>query len=236
MGEVVELGRHRLLCGDSTNESDVAKLFDGEKVDLLLTDPPYGVAAVESKKSLNKRHKKIENDHLQSDEEYLNFSNNWLNPITPYLNEKNAFYIFNSDKMLFPLREALIESGFKFSQLLVWVKTGAVLGRLKYLPQHELIAYDWRGKSLFRRSPDKSVLVHPKTQKNTIHPTMKPVPLLRRIILNSSEKNSAIYDPFGGSGSTLIAAEQTGRRCFMIEMDRDYCQKIVDRFNNLTNS
>lgn len=122
----------------------------------------------------------------------------------------------------------------KFSQLLVWIKDSAIIGRLDYLPQHELIAYGWYGKHRFRGSKSKSVLVFPKTRKNSIHPTMKPLPLLREILLNSTETGGTVFDPFGGSGSTLMACEQTGRRCATVEHDPDYCAKAVRRWETAT--
>lgn len=233
-GDLFVLGRHRLFCGDATSPNTVAKLIGKEKIDLLLTDPPYGVAVVENKRSFGNSHKPIKNDHIQGEQEYSVFSQKWLAVAKPYFATKNTFYIFNSDKLVFALKNALDQENFKLSQLLVWLKTGAVIGRLNYLPQHELIAYGWLGRHKFMHSQDKSVLICPKTQRNNLHPTMKPVPLLRRLILNSSRRDDAILDPFGGSGSTLIAAEQTSRRCFMIELEPEYCQTIISRWEFLT--
>ena len=105
---------------------------------------------------------------------------------------------------------------------------------MDYLPQHELIAYGWFGTHSFERSKDKSVLMYPKPSKSLLHPTMKPIPLLRGLILNSTKLNGIVYDPFGGSGSTLIACEQTKRTCFMVELDPEYCQTIIDQFEKLT--
>lgn len=237
LGEVFQLGEHRLICGDATKKEYVQALFEDKKVKLILTDVPYGVALVEGKGSFTKskvKHEPIANDHLQSDSDFKQFTANWLDPVKDKLTDKNSFYIFNSDKMMFPMREALLEAGFKFSQLLVWVKTGAVIGRLDYLPQHELIAYGWRGKHEFLKSKDKSILISPKTKRNTLHPTMKPVSILRKLILNSSRREDIVYDPFGGSGSTLMACEQTRRKCLMIEIEPMYCQVIIGRWEKLT--
>ena len=236
LGDIYELGNHRLACGDATDSEIVTKLIGKDRIKLCLTDPPYSVTYVESKKNFKQsvQHKKILNDHRQSEQEYSEFTQKWLEVMKPYLFSKNSLYIFNSDKMLFALREGMQQSGFYFSQLLVWIKNQAVVGRLDYLPQHELIAYGWKGKHEFRKSKDKSVLVYPKPNKSKLHPTMKPVGLLRRLILNSSQIGDCIYDPFGGSGSTLIAAEQTKRRCLMIELDSEYCKTIINRFEKLT--
>lgn len=232
-----QLGQHRLLCADATDSQAIKNFIGDYAIKLILTDVPYGVDLVESKKGFTKsqtQHKDIANDHLQSDEAFAEFTTNWLEPVKGKLTPKNSFYIFNSDKMMFPMREALVGSGFKLSQLLVWVKTGAVIGRLDYLPQHELIAYGWYGTHEFLKSKDKSVLISPKTKKNDLHPTMKPLSILRRLILNSTRLDDIVYDPFGGSGSTLMACEQTQRSCLMVELDPHYCQVVIDRWEKLT--
>ena len=136
--------------------------------------------------------------------------------------------------MLFALRDGMQNAGFKFTQLLIWIKNHAVVGRMDYLPQHELIAYGWHGAHIFHKSKDKSILFHPKPNKSKLHPTMKPVSLLRQLILNSTKIGDVIYEPFGGSGSTLIACEQTKRNCLCIEIDPEYCQIIVDRYEKVT--
>ena len=235
-GDLITLGDHLLLCGDSTNKNEIEKLIQNKKVILILTDPPYGVAYVESKNGLNTTkniHKEIANDQLQSEQSYQTFTQLWLGAVKPFLSPKNSFYIFNSDRMLFALKNALDVSNFKFCQLLIWIKNHAVIGRLDYLPQHELIAYGWFGTHKFFKSKDKSVLFFPKPQKSSLHPTMKPISLLRHLILNSSQIGEYIYDPFGGSGSTLIACEQTKRKCLMVELDPNYCQIIIDRFQKM---
>ncbi len=236
-GDLFALGEHRLLCGDGTKAEDVKILLNAGTVKLILTDPPYGVAYVESKSGFKQRlsaTKIIANDHFQTDAEYHKFSRAWLEAVKPYLAKRNNAYIFNSDKMVFALRNAMLDSGFYFSQLLIWVKTQAVIGRLDYLPQHELIAYGWHGTHQFERSKDKSVLICQKPAKSKLHPTMKPISLLRNLILNSSKIGDVVYDPFGGSGSTMIASEQTRRKCCMIELDPEYCQTIINRFEKLT--
>jgi site-specific DNA-methyltransferase (adenine-specific) len=136
--------------------------------------------------------------------------------------------------MIFALKNSLDELNIKLAQLLIWVKNHAVVGRLDYLPQHELIAYGWYGRHSFAHSKDKSVLFYPKPSKSKLHPTMKPIGLLRKLVLNSSKINDLVYDPFLGSGSTLIACEQAKRRCYGIELSPDYCQVIIDRFEKLT--
>jgi len=234
--DLITLGDHLLLCGDSTNQEEVERILHGKKVNLILSDPPYGVAYVESKKGLNNAsniHQEIANDQIQSDKSYQSFTQNWLEPVKPFLATKNSFYIFNSDKMLFALKNGLDQSNFKFCQLLIWIKNHSVLGRLDYLPQHELIAYGWYGSHKFFKSKDKSVLFFPKPQKSKLHPTMKPISLLRHLILNSTQIGDYVYDPFGGSGSTLVACEQTKRKCLMVELDPKYCQVIINRYQRI---
>lgn len=235
-GEVIEIGQHRLLYSDARDEESVKRLISSDKIRIILTDIPYGIDYVRSKSGFKQniaKPKEIENDQLQSESEYIEFNEKWLKAAIPFLEKKNSVYIFNSDKMVFALRQAMLNSGLHFSQLLVWVKNNAVLGRLNYLPMHELIAVGWYGTHLFKKSQDKSVLFCPKPNKSKLHPTMKPVSILRRLILNSSNVGDVIYDPFGGSGSLLIACEQTKRKCLMVEIDGEYCQTIIDRYNRL---
>ncbi|PIP56337.1 DNA modification methylase [candidate division WWE3 bacterium CG22_combo_CG10-13_8_21_14_all_39_12] len=236
IGDIFQLGDHLLLCGDSLQQGQVERLLNGKSIDLVLTDPPYGVGYVENKSGFAKisNDTVIANDEEQSEDEYAIFTQGWIGSVLPYLNDKNTFYIFNSDKMIFALREGMRQAGVRFTQILIWIKNHAVIGRMDYLPQHEFIAYGWFGTHEFHKSKDKSILFYPKPNKSKLHPTMKPVGLLRRLILNSTKVGDAVYDPFEGSGSTLIACEQTKRRCLTIEVDPKYCQTIIDRFNKLT--
>lgn len=236
-GDIIKLGDHYLLCGDASKQEDVGKLLKARSVDLILTDPPYGVAYVESKEGFTQsiaKQKRIKGDQIQTEEKYRDFTNSWLSQVKHFMGKKNSVYIFNSDKMLFALREGMRQAEFKFTQLLIWAKTHAVVGRMDYLPQHELIAYGWFGTHRFHKSKDKSVLIYPKPNKSKWHPTMKPIGLLRRMILNSSKIGDTVYDPFGGSGSTLMACEQTNRKCLMVEIDPEYCKTIVNLWEMFT--
>lgn len=235
-GEAFRLGNHLLLCADSRNKDMVAKIIGKHKIKSVIIDPPYGVAVAESKEGFQTlaKNKAIVNDHLQSDAEYRKFTRDWIEAVTPFLERKNSFYIFNSDKMVFALREGMMEAGVKFGQLLIWVKTHAVVGRMDYAPQHELIAYGWHGVHEFLKSKDKSVLVCPKPNKSKMHPTTKPLDLIRRLILNGTRIGDVVYDGFLGSGTTLLACEQTKRVCIGVELDPEYCQTIIDRFEKLT--
>lgn len=232
-GDVFQLGNHRLIYGDARNKEDVKKLLGREKIRAVITDVPYGIDYNQSKKGFKQKiakAKDIENDEFQSDEDYRKFTREWLEITTPYLKKKNSIYIFNCDKMIFALREGMRDAGIYFSQLLIWIKSNAVVGRKDYLPQTELIAYGWHGTHLFAKAKDKNIIFAPKPSKSKLHPTMKPVSLIRRIILNSTKIGDTVYDPFGGSGTSIIACEQTKRKCLMIEIDPEYCETIIERF------
>ncbi|HEY4497250.1 MAG TPA: DNA methyltransferase [Candidatus Paceibacterota bacterium] len=236
-GAIWQLGEHRLAYGDARDKKLIVRLIGKkEKITLLCCDIPYGVAAVQSKRGFSalSKDKEITNDHLQSDEEYRTFNREWLEAVTPLLARKNAAYIFNADKMVWPLRDGMIDAGFKVAQLLVWVKSQAVIGRLDYAPQHELILYGWYGTHTFRRSKDRSVIFCPRPMRSPFHPTTKPISLIRRLILNSSEIGDGVYDGFLGSGTTLLGCEQTKRKCFAVEIDLEYCFTAINRWEQLT--
>ena len=234
-GDMFRIGDHLLACGDARDAKLVDKLVGETKIKLLCVDPPYGVKAVESKEDFSqlKVNKKILNDDIVSESEYAEFTKDWLVSIIPHLANKNAAYIFNSDKMIFALREGMESAGMKFSQLLIWVKNHSVIGRKDYLLAHELIAYGWHGTHEFRKSKDRSVICYPKPNRSPLHPTQKPVGLLRRLILNSTNIGDVVYDSFAGSGSLGIACEQTKRKSILIERDEEYIQTIIDRFERL---
>lgn len=231
-----KLGDHRLACGDARDEGLVKRLFADTKANAVITDPPYGVMVVESKADIAplKSHRAIANDDISSEPEYAAFTRDWLAPTVTRLSKKNSIYIFNADKMLFGLKGGMDMADIRFSQLVIWIKNHAIVGRKDYLPQHELIIFGWYGTHAFRRSKDKSVIFYPKPSRSPLHPTMKPVGLIRRLILNSTELGDVVYDPFGGSGTTLIACEETKRRCLMVEQDEAYCRTIMKRWESLT--
>ena len=231
-----QLGDHRLAQGDCRDAKLLKKLLGDERINVLCTDPPYGVAVAESKRNFRtlSKDKDIVGDQLQSDGEYRQFSMEWLETLVPYLAKKNSAYIFNADKMVWSLRDGMADCGFKIAQLLVWVKQQSVIGRLDYAPQHELIVYGWHGTHHFRRSKDKSVLFYPRPNKSKLHPTTKPIGLVRRLVFNSTNMGDVVFDGFLGSGTTLLACEQTKRRCFGIELDLEYCQTIITRWEKTT--
>lgn len=231
-----QLDEHLLACGDSSDPELLQKLLGDRKVEMILADVPYGISVVESGFGTSKAsgHKPILNDNIASESEYQTFTEKWLNAIKPYLTPKNSVYIFNADKFIVPTIQGLRATGGKYAQLLIWAKTQAIVGRLDYLPQHELLIYGWYGTHKFHKSKDKSILVYPKQKKNNLHPTMKPIGLLRRLILNSTQLGDTVFDGFLGSGSTLLACEQTRRKCIGIEIDPDYCKTVIARWEQLT--
>ena len=208
---------------------------------MILTDPPYGVAYAEKADFYRdvvgaplSNDTIIQGDGIQSEEQYTEFTKKWLGLAVKHLVDYNTIYIFNADTMLCSIRKALKGVGVYYSQILIWVKNTVFPGRKDYLAQHELIAYGWYGKHKRERVQSHSVLFFPKPSKSKLHPTMKPVGLLRKLILNSTKTEEIIYDPFGGSGSTLIAAEELKRKCAMIEISPIYIQTIIDRWERLT--
>ena len=235
-GTIWQLGDHRLAEGDCRDPKLMKALLGDERIRLICTDPPYGVAVVEAKRNFRtlSKDKEIANDHLQSDREYRQFSKQWLEAVVPYLAKKNSAYIFNADKMVWALRDGMIDAGLKVAQVLIWVKQQSVIGRLDYAPQHELIIYGWHGTHCFRRSKDKSVLFYPRPHKSKFHPTTKPEGLIRRLVLNSTDIGDAVFDGFLGSGTTLLACEQIKRRCFGVELDPEYCKTIIKRWEKLS--
>jgi len=236
-GTIWQLGEHRLAYGDCRDGELLKKLIGKEKIKLICCDVPYGVAAVESKKDFSSatKHREILNDQIQTEETYRTFNREWLEAITPYLATKNASYIFNADKMVWSLRDGMLDAGFRMAQLIIWVKSQAVIGRLDYAPQHELIVYGWHGTHTFHRSKDKSVIFYPRPTKSKFHPTTKPIGLIRRLILNSSEIGDIVYDGFLGSGTALLACEQTKRKFVGLELDLNYCLTAIKRWEQLTN-
>lgn len=235
-GDIFLLGNHVLGCGDARDEQFVKRVIGTHKVKIILSDPPYGTKSVEGKSGFSNlsAHKNILNDDITDESQYRKFTREWLKKVTPYLERKNSCYIFNSDLMLFALRDGMKDADVHFAQLLIWIKNHAIVGRKDYLPQYELIAFGWFGTHEFMKSKDKSILFYPKPNKSPLHPTMKPVGLLSRLILNSTNIGDTVYDPFLGSGSTLIACELTRRKCLAIELDPDYCQVTIDRFKKTT--
>lgn len=237
-GDIFKIGDHVIACGDSLDRAFVGKVIGQHKIRAVVTDPPYGVAYVENKKGISKLgvkdEKVIVGDHLQSEEEYEEFTRKYLGTVVPYLEEYNAVYIFNADPMFPSLRSGMKLAGFYYSQMIIWLKNQPVMSRKDYLSLYELIAYGWFGKHKMERSKAKNVIYHPRPTRSRLHPTQKPVGLLRKIIPNSTKVSDVVYDPFLGSGSTAVACEHLGRKCIGIELDETYVEASLKRLEKLT--
>lgn len=231
-GDVWILGKNRLMCGDSTQKEDVMHLMNSQEADMLLTDPPYNVD-YEGKTS---EALKIENDNM-SETEFYNFLLDSFKNMFDSIKYGGSAYVFHADTEGLNFRNAFKSCGFKLAQCLVWIKNTFVMGRQDYQWRHEPILYGWKpgaGHYFVDNRKQSTVLEFDKPSRNAEHPTMKPVDLLVYLIKNSSKENDLILDLFGGSGSTLIAAEQTQRRCYTMELDPKYCDVIIKRWENLT--
>jgi len=227
---VRQLGSHRLVCGDCTDAAVVARLMCGEPADCMVTDPPYGV----SYRGARTRRDRIANDNLEGDRlrRFLAAAFSAA-PLRP----GGSFYVFApGGPQQLPFRLALAEAGLEVRQSLAWVKNHFVLGRADYQGRHETILYGWKPGEGRYFTPDRkqtTVWEFPKPQRSPLHPTMKPVALLAKAILNSTRLGHVVYDGFGGSGSTLIACDETGRRCRMVEVDPAYCAVIERRWREI---
>lgn len=231
-GDLWIMGKHRLLVGDATNLSDVEKLMGEDKAALIVTDPPYNVA-YEGK---TKDAMTIKNDKMGNESFYEFLLDTFKNYYVIAL-EGAPIYIFHADSEGANFRNSMKEAGFKLAQCLVWVKNTFVMGRQDYHWQHEPILYGWKeGKAHTWRSDRKQTTVwnFDKPQRNGEHPTMKPINLIEYPISNSSAVGSIVVDFFGGSGSTLIACEKTGRVCRTMELDPKYADVILARWEEYT--
>jgi len=244
LGDLWQLGSHRLICGDSTDVAVIDRLMDGVKADCVFTDPPYGVSYTDKNEFLNSIDKPIcvvnaiENDS-KTPEEMYEF---WIKAFTVLVThsaDKMSYYITapqGGDLLL--LLQAVRDSGFALKHVLVWNKNNHVLGRCDYNYKHEPIVYGWKQKGTHKfygaGKMKTSVWDVPKPQRNDLHPTMKPIELIANALLNSTKEGDAVLDTFGGSGSTLIACEQLNRRCYMCELSPHYCDVILQRWENLT--
>ena len=231
-GDIWILGKHRLMCGNSTQKEDVMRLMNKQEADMLLTDPPYNVDYVgKTSEAL-----KIENDNM-NETEFYNFLIDAFRNMFESVKYGGSIYVFHADTEGLNFRNAFKAVGFKLAQCLVWVKNTFVMGRQDYQWRHEPILYGWKegaGHYFVDNRKQSTVLEFDKPSRNAEHPTMKPIDLLVYLIKNSSKENDIILDLFGGSGSTLIAAEQIQRTCYTMELDPKYCDVIIKRWENLT--
>ena len=232
VGDIWILGRHRLMCGDSTQKEDVMRLMNNLDADMILTDPPYNV----DYEGKTQDALKIVNDKMDNNEFY-NFLHIACKNLYDFTKEGGCIYVFHADTEGLNFRNAFINAGFKLAECLIWVKNTFVMGRQDYQWKHEPILYGWKEGAAHYFINDRTqstILEFDKPTRNAEHPTMKPIDLLVRLIKNSSKENNIILDLFGGSGSTLIAAEQTNRISYLMELDPKYCDVIVKRWEALT--
>lgn len=273
-GNIWRLGRHRLMCGDSTSPDDMAALMDGAQADLIVTDPPYNVDygrktefMAESRRGTVQE--AIKNDNMDESSFYFFLLDAFKNAFE-MIREGGAVYVFHSDTHGLTFRQSFQDAGFKLSQCLIWEKNSLVLGCSDYQWIHEPILYGWKEgaahyfindrtqstvileddidfgsmkknelvaylEELRRTWRDRtSVILERKPTRNDIHPTMKPISLIGKFITNSSKPDWNVLDQFGGSGSTLMAAEQLGRTAYIMEMDEAYCDVIIKRWEEYT--
>lgn len=224
-GDIWMLGKHRIICGDATKLETYKTLLENTKVNLVVTDPPYNV-------NYEGAAGKIKNDNMENDKFYQFLFNSFVN-MEQAMADDASIYVFHADTEGLNFRKAFQDAGFYLSGCCIWKKPSLVLGRSPYQWQHEPCLYGWKKKGKhkwYAGRKETSVWEFEKSKKNADHPTMKPIALLAYPIKNSSMTNSLVLDPFAGSGSTLIACEQTGRICYAIELDEKYCDVIVKRY------
>ena len=229
LGDIYILGNHRLMCGDSTSIDAVEKLTDG-LVDILVTDPPYNVN-YEGSNGL-----KIQNDSM-GDEQFRQFLRDAFVAANAVMKQGAVFYIWHADVEGYNFRGACKDAGWQVRQCLVWNKDSLVMGRQDYHWKHEPCLYGWKDGAAHLWAADRkqtTIIECKKPKKNDMHPTMKPVELMEYQILNNTKGQDIVLDLFGGSGSTLIAAEKTGRKARLMELDPKYCDVIVKRWEDFT--
>ena len=227
-GDVWKLGRHRLVCGDSTKPETYEVLMEGRKANLVLTDPPYNV-------NYEGTAGKIKNDNMAS-EKFFDFLFDAFSCMEKVMADDASIYVFHADTEGLNFRKAFDAAGFYLSGCCIWKKPSLVLGRSPYQWQHEPCLFGWKKNGKHQWYSDRrqtTIWEFEKSKKNGEHPTMKPIPLLCYPITNSTMSNTLVLDPFGGSGSTLIACEQTDRSCATIELDEKFCDVIVNRYIEL---
>ena len=225
-GDVWTVGRHRVMCGDATVVEDVQKLMDGKKANLILTDPPYGVS-FQSADGLS-----IQNDSIKG-EEFYQFLLAAMQNMVSVLEPGGAAYVFHADTEGLNFRRAFVDAGLHLAGCCIWVKNSLVLGRSDYQWQHEPVLYGFlkNGKhSWYSDRKQTTIWNFDKPKRNKNHPTSKPLDLLAYPIGNSTQANAIVLDTFGGSGSTLMACEQTNRICYTMELDPKYASVILRRY------
>jgi DNA modification methylase len=224
-GDLWHLGRHRLVCGDSTDPEAYTLLMAGRKANLVVTDPPYNV-------DYSAQAGSIQNDNMK-DQDFYNFLFSAFKNMAQWMEMDASIYVFHADNQGYNFRKAFMDAGFYQSSTCIWAKQRLVLGKSPYQWKHEPILYGWQkgGKHNWYADRKQSTIWNfDRPSKNELHPTMKPIALCAYPIQNSCMSNCIVLDPFGGSGSTLIACDQTDRVCHTIELDEKYADVIVKRY------
>ena len=231
-GQIWQLGKHRLMCGDSTKKTDVLQLVGGCKMDILITDPPYNV----SYEGKTKDNLKIQNDNLNS-EDFRTFLRDAFKNADDVMREGAAFYIWYASSEAINFESACNDAGWKIRQNLIWERNTFVLGRQDYQWNHEPCLYGWKDGAAHTWMSDRkqtTILKFNRPIRNDIHPTMKPIPLFDYQIKNSTRSGDKVLDLFGGSGTTRMACEQNGRTAYVMEYDPKYADAIIDRWQTYT--
>jgi len=229
LGDLIEIGEHRLLCGDSTDSDQVAKLMNGELADMVHTDPPYNI----NYEGGSKKREKIANDKL---DDFPQFLYDAYTTLTTALKKGGAIYVWHASTETHNFIQQFINSGFLFKSYIVWNKNNSTFGRSDYHWKHEPCIYGWLEGASHKWHGDRkqtTVWDLDRPSRSDEHPTMKPIPLCSKPLENSSKKGDIILDTFIGSGSTMVAAHQLKRKCYGMELDPKYCQVVIDRMKKL---
>lgn len=232
LGDIYQLGNNRLMCGDSTVLEDVEKLMGGEQADMLLTDPPYNV----NYEGKTKDKLKIKNDQMGNDN-FRQFLTDAFSNADMVMKPGAVFYIWHADREGYNFRGACFDAGWTVRQCLIWNKNSMVMGRQDYKWKHEPCLYGWKEGAGHLWASDRkqtTVINFDKPTRNDMHPTMKPIPLFDYQIKNNTKGGDVVLDLFGGSGTTIMACEQNGRRGYSMEYDPRYVDVIVDRWEKFT--
>lgn len=244
LGDIYQLGNHRLMCGDSTKEEDVSKLMNGIKTQMTFSDAPYNISfkgsmsnttingVMAKHKGANQRHDAIDNDCM-SKEEFYDFMCKTLQNIKEYV--KGAWYLSFSSNNLEELLNPLRDNDMNWKSIIIWKKNQATLSMKDYKSRYEPIVYGRFDDTFYgETAKEEDIWEYQRTLKNDLHPTMKPIPLICNMLKMSSKENDNVLDLFGGSGSTLIACEQLNRNCYMMELDPKYVDVIIKRWEEFT--
>jgi len=238
LGDVWVLGKHRVMCGDSLSIDAVTTLMGGTLADVLITDPPYNVAVQGGNHGDPGRENglKIMNDQM-SDDAFRQFLRDAFVAASTVMKAGAVFYVWHADSEGYNFRGACKDAGWKVRQCLVWEKDSIVMGRQDYHWKHEPCLYGWKDGAGHLWAADRkqtTLLKFERPKRNDVHPTMKPVALIEYQLLNNTKGGDVVLDLFGGSGTTLIAAEKNGRTAMIMELDPQYCDVIVKRWENFT--